>query len=145
MTNSSLPPCRPPSLRVCNHKRMCDKTLSILASQFSACLQSLSNFESPSSLSSLEVDRDSASVNHGWNAKSSFISAPFSSKALRKTAAALDDANKRGISALLQFKAQGGAVNEVAPADTAFVHRNEIATLHYHVSMYRLVATNALT
>lgn len=69
-----------------------------------------------------------------WKAKSSFISKSFSSAGLAKSAAAVRDSDRRGVGGWLQFHAYGGAINRVAPADTAFPHRNQIASVQYYVS-----------
>lgn len=71
-----------------------------------------------------------------WKAKSSFISKSFSGAALATAAAAVRDSDSRGVGGWLQLHAYGGAsaINRVAAADTAFVNRNQIASIQYYAS-----------
>lgn len=71
---------------------------------------------------------------NSWKAKSSFIFKSFSSTGLARAADAIREAESQGIGGWLQLHAYGGAINKKRSTDTAFVHRNQKASIQYYVS-----------
>jgi len=64
-----------------------------------------------------------------YAAKSTFVLHPLPSGGLAAAADALEWAGQtpQGIGAAIAFDSSGGAINRVAPGDTAYVHRNALA------------------
>lgn len=77
-----------------------------------------------------------------FKAKSNFIKKPISSAGVEIAARALSAASARNIGGWLQIHAYGGVLNQIKAADTAFVHRDTLASIQFYVSRFsaRLVA-----
>ncbi len=66
-------------------------------------------------------------------AKSSYVSKVFSSAGLSAAVSAVERGSSGSAGSLL-FDCYGGAINEVAPSDTAFVHRDQLCCIQYYAT-----------
>lgn len=71
-----------------------------------------------------------------FKAKSNFIKKPISSAGADIAARALSAASARNIGGWLQIHAYGGVLNQIKAADTAFVHRDTLASIQFYVSRF---------
>jgi hypothetical protein len=66
-----------------------------------------------------------------FRAKSDYLTRPLPQKARGRLVAALVERQAQPGSGAILFDAYGGAINRVAPDDTAFVHRDALCCIQY--------------
>ena len=91
----------------------------------------------PTTVSSLQLGSGVQLASRDFfKAKSNFIKKPISSAGVDIAARALSAASTRNIGGWMQFHAYGGALNQIKAADTAFVHRDKLASIQFYVSRF---------
>jgi Berberine and berberine like len=77
-----------------------------------------------------------SSPRYAFAAKSSYLTAPLPAAGTAAVLQAAESLPKTvpGVGGGIVFDGYGGAINRVAPGDTAFVHRNAVACAQYSVS-----------